>query len=47
MGIAQNLKATQAVGESMREVVDKVVVIDNNVAGVDDKVAGVSYSSQR
>ena len=41
MGIAQNLKATQAVGESVREVVDKVVAIDNNVASVDDRVAGV------
>ena len=41
MGIAQNLKATQAVGKSVREVVDKVVAIDNNVASVDDRVAGV------
>ena len=44
MGIAQNLPATQAVGESVREVVDtrKVVAMDNNVAEVDDRVAGVS-----
>ena len=38
MGIAQNLKATHTVDESVREVVDKVVVIDNRVAGVDDRV---------
>ena len=44
MGIAQNLQATQAVSEGVREVVDtgKVVAMDNNVAGVDDRVAGVS-----
>jgi hypothetical protein len=41
MGIAENLKATHAVSESVREVVDKVVVIDNRVAGVDDRVAEV------
>ena len=41
MGIAQNLKATHTVGESVREVVDRVVVMDNRVAGVDDRVAGV------
>ena len=38
MGIAQNLKATHTVGESVREVVDRVVVMDNRVAGVDDRV---------
>ena len=38
MGIAQNLKATHTVGESVREVMDKVVVMDNRVAGVDDRV---------
>jgi hypothetical protein len=41
MGIAQNLKATHTVGESVRGVVDKVVAIDNRVASVGDKVAGV------
>ena len=41
MGIAQNLKATHTVGETVREVVDKVVVIDNRVAGVGDCVATV------
>ena len=40
MGIAENLKATHTVGESVREVVDKVVVIDNRVAGVGDSVGG-------
>jgi hypothetical protein len=38
MGIAQNLKATHIVGENVREVVDKVVAMDNRVAGVDDGV---------
>ena len=38
MGIAQNLKATHTVGESVREVADKVVIVDNRVAGVDDRV---------
>ena len=41
MGIAQNLKATHAVGENVRRVVDKVVAIDNKVATVDDRVAAV------
>ena len=41
MGIAQNLKATHTVGETVREVVNKVVVIDNRVAGVGDCVATV------
>ena len=38
MGIAQNLKATHTVGESVREVVDKVAVVDNRVASVADRV---------
>ena len=38
MGIAQNLKATHTVGESVRGVMDKVVTIDNRVASVDDGV---------
>ena len=42
MGIAQNLKATHGVGESVRGVADQVVAVNNNVAGVDDRVAGVS-----
>jgi methyl-accepting chemotaxis protein len=41
MGIAQNLKATHAVGEIVKEIVDKVVAIDNKVTSVDDRVAGV------
>ena len=41
MGIAQNLKATHAVGESVREVVEQVVAIDNKVAAVDDRVTSV------
>ena len=38
MGIAQNLKATQALGESMKGVVDKIAVIDNRVVGVEDRM---------
>jgi hypothetical protein len=41
MGIAQNLKATHTVGESVRGVADKVEAVDNRVASVDDRVAGV------
>ena len=40
MAVAQNLKATHAVDERVRGVVDMVVAIDNRVAGVDDRVAG-------
>jgi hypothetical protein len=42
MATAENLKATHAVGAGVREVIDKVAVIDNRVAGVDDRVAGVN-----
>ena len=38
IGIAQNLKATHTVGESVMEVVDKVAVVDNRVASVADRV---------
>jgi hypothetical protein len=41
MGIAQNLRATRTVGESVRGVADMVAAIDNRVAGVDDRVASV------
>jgi hypothetical protein len=41
MGIAQNLKATHTVGESVRRVANDVVAIDNRVASVGDKVASV------
>jgi hypothetical protein len=41
MGIAQNLKATHTVGESVRRVADEVVAIDNRVANVDYRVAEV------
>ena len=34
MGIAQNLRATHAVGESVWRVVDKVKAIDNSVASM-------------
>jgi hypothetical protein len=42
MGIAQNLKATHTVGESVRGVMDKVVAIDNSVRVVDKRLAEVS-----
>jgi len=38
MGIAQNLKATHTVGESVRRVADEVVAIDNRVANVNNRV---------
>ena len=38
MGIAQNLKATHTVGESVRRAADEVVA---RVAGVDERVASV------
>ena len=38
MGVAQNLRATLTVGESVSAVVDKAVAIDNRVAIVDDRV---------
>ena len=38
MGIAQNLRATHTVGESVRRVADKVVAVDDRVASVDDRV---------
>jgi hypothetical protein len=41
MGIAQNLKATQNVGESVRGVMDKLVAFDDGVAGMSDKVTSV------
>ena len=41
MGIAQNLRATHTVGESVRAVADKVIAADNRVAGVDHRVASV------
>ena len=41
MGIAQNLKATHTVGESVRRVADEVLIVDNRVAGVDERVASV------
>jgi len=41
MGIAQNLKATHTVGESVRRVADEVVAINKRVAGVDERVVTV------
>ena len=38
MGIAQNLKATHTVGESVRRVADEVVAVDNRVANVNNRV---------
>jgi hypothetical protein len=42
MVAAQNLKATHAVDERVKGVVDTVEAMDNKVADVDDRVAGVS-----
>jgi len=47
MAAAQNLKATHAVDERVRGVVDTVVAIENRVAGVDDRVAGVDDRVQQ
>jgi hypothetical protein len=38
MALAENLKATLAMGESVRGVADKVVAVDSRVAGVGDRV---------
>ena len=46
MGIAQNLKATHTVGESVRGVVDKVASVDDRVRVVDDRVAEVIRGAQ-
>ena len=42
MAIAENLKATYAVDERVREVASTVVAIDDRVAHVGDQVAGVT-----
>ena len=42
MGIAQNLKATHAVGESVREVVDNVAGVSDRLASVDNTVKDVN-----
>ena len=41
MSIAQNLRATHTVGKSVRGVADKVVAVDDRVAGVDSAVKDV------
>ena len=46
MGIAQNLKSTYTLGESVRGVVDKVATIDDRVAGVGDRVDVVDNAVQ-
>jgi hypothetical protein len=42
MAAAQNLKATHAVDERVKGVVDTVEAIDNKMVRVDDLVAGVN-----
>jgi archaellum component FlaC len=42
MAAAQNLKATHAVDERVKVVVDTVEAIDNKMVRVDDRVAGVN-----
>ena len=42
MGIAQNLKATHAVGETVREVVDNVAGMSDRLGSVDNTVKDVN-----
>jgi hypothetical protein len=41
MAIAENLKVTHAVDETVRGVADNVIAINNRVAGVGDRVASI------
>jgi hypothetical protein len=41
MGIAQNLRATHTVGESVRGVVVRVASVEDRVRVIDDRVAEV------
>lgn len=41
MGIAQNLKATATVGQTLRAVEDRGGAIEKTVAGVDDRMASL------
>jgi hypothetical protein len=41
MAVAENLKATHAVDERVKEVANTVLAIDDRVASVDDRIAGV------
>ena len=42
MMIAENLRATHAVDETVRGAAERVHVVDDRVAGVDERVAGVN-----
>ena len=41
MAIAENLRATHAVDERVKEVTEQLLAVDDRVAGVDDKLADV------
>ena len=41
MATAQVLKVTHTIDERVRGVADEMLVVDNRVAGIDDKVATV------
>ncbi|KAF8488039.1 hypothetical protein F5888DRAFT_1623654 [Russula emetica] len=42
MTIAENLRATHAVDERVREVTEQVLAVDDRVAGIDDRLANVN-----
>ena len=46
MAAAQLLKATNMIDHGVREVVDNVLVVDNRVAGIDDRVKDVEQQSE-
>ena len=41
MAVAENLRATHAVDESLKGVAERVVAVDDRVTGVDDRLANV------
>ena len=43
MAIAENLRATHAVDERVREVTEQVLAVDDRVANVSDRVAEVIH----
>ena len=45
MAIAENLKATHAVGERVRGVTERMLAVDDRVAAVDDRIDQVIRSS--
>ena len=43
MAIAENLRATHAVDERVKEVTEQVLAVDHRVASVNDRVAAVIH----